>query len=50
MQTPQVLVADLYAETGAGQHIVVETPQAASLAEPVTTRLDICNSLLIYNI
>jgi hypothetical protein len=35
MQTPQVLVTDPTPKTVAGQHISIEAPQTALLAEPV---------------
>ena len=49
MQTPQVLVANLDAETVTGQHVALETPHAALLTEPITAPPDVCDSALLYN-
>ena len=49
MQTPQVLVANLDAETVTGQHVALETPHAALVTEPVTAVLDTYDSALLYN-
>jgi hypothetical protein len=49
MQTPQVLVANLDAETVAGQHAALEMPHAALLTEPITALPDVCDSALVYN-
>ena len=50
MQTPQVLVAKLDAETVAGQQVALETPHAALLTEPITAPPDVCDLALVYNI